>query len=158
MKRAVTLWLVCVFALQFAAPVAAFGLDNDEAAYIGGTESQIQEGSEGSASIGNRKEFVFESNDGQIVIPYDQVNDLEYGQKAGRRVGLAIAVNPLFLLSKHRRHFLTIGWKDEKATQHAAVFELGKSIVRTTITTLESKTGKKVDYQDDDARKSLEGI
>jgi hypothetical protein len=34
------------------------------------------------------------------------------------------------------------------------VFELGKSIIRTTIATLEARTGKKVDYQDDEARKS----
>jgi hypothetical protein len=85
---------------------------------------------------------------------YDQVNDLEYGQKAGRRIGLAIVVNPLLLFSKKRKHFLTIGWKDEQDKQHAAVFELGKSVIRTTLATLEARTGKKVDYQDDEARKS----
>jgi hypothetical protein len=49
---------------------------------------------------------------------------------------------------------LTIGWKDEQDKQHAAVLELGKSVIRTTIATLEARTGKKVDYQDDEARKS----
>jgi hypothetical protein len=34
------------------------------------------------------------------------------------------------------------------------VFELGKEIVRTTIVTLEARTGRKVEYEDDEARKS----
>jgi hypothetical protein len=149
MKRFVALVLVCLFSLSFA---AFGGLGNDQTAYVGGTE-RIEEGIEGVASIENEKEFVFEYKDGQLVIPYDQINDLEYGQRAGRRVGLSIAL-PLALLSKKRRHFLTIGWKDEHATQHAAVFELGKRIIKNTIEVLQAKTGKKIDYQDDDARKS----
>ena len=44
--------------------------------------------------------------------------------------------------------------KDAQDKQHAAVFELGKSVVRTTIATLEARTGKKVEFQDDEARKS----
>jgi hypothetical protein len=152
MKRYVALLLVCLFTLNFAA--FAGGMPNDRAAYVGGTESQIGEGSEGLPSTGNEKEFVFEYEGGQLIIPYDQVNDLEYGQRAARRVGMAFATGGLLALSKKRKHFLTIGWKDEKDKQHAAVFEVGKSIVKDTIVTLEMRTGKKVDYQDNDARKS----
>jgi hypothetical protein len=153
MKKQIAILLACVFALNFP---AFAGVGSDATAYVGGTE-RIDEGTEGSASAENEKEFVFEYKDGQLVIPYDQVNDLEYGQQAGRRVGLSIALSPLALLAKRRRHFLTIGWKDEKNEQHAAVFELGKAIVKPTIETLESKTGKKVDFQDYDARKSMSG-
>jgi hypothetical protein len=153
MKRSLRRLFLSVFSLGV---VALAGVGSDKTSYVGGTESQVQEG-EGAASIGNEKEFVYEYANGQLIIPYDQVTDLEYGQRAGRRVGLAIAVNPLLLLSKKRRHFLTIGWKDQQSKQHAAVFELGKSIIRRTITTLEEKTGKKVEYQDDDARKSGNG-
>jgi hypothetical protein len=151
MKRFIILLLVCVFAFQFSAFAGT-----DATTYVGGTE-KIDEGSEGSASIENEKEFVFEYKDGQLVIPYDKVTDLEYGQQAGRRVGLGIAM-PLTLLAKKRRHYLTIGWKDEKNEQHAAVFQLEKASVKSTIETLESKTGKKVDFQDDDARKSMGGM
>jgi len=31
-----------------------------------------------------------------ITIPYDRIIDLEYGQKAGRRVGTAVATTVLF--------------------------------------------------------------
>jgi hypothetical protein len=130
------------------------GLGSDKTAYVGGTENQLKDGTEGHSSTKDDKNFVFDYKDGNLTIPYEQVDDLEYGQKAGRRIGVAVVVNPLFLFSKKRKHFLTIGWKDAQDKQHAAVFELGKSIVRTTIATLEARTGKKVDYQDDEARKS----
>jgi hypothetical protein len=151
MKRLIAVVLVCLFASE---PLAFAGLGNDKTAYIGGTENQIKDGAEGSSSEKDDKNFVFEYDGGKLLIPYDQVDDLEYGQKAGRRVGLALTISPWLLFSKKRKHFLTIGWKDEQGKQHAAVFELGKSIIRVSIATLEARTGKKVDYQDDEARKS----
>jgi hypothetical protein len=87
--------------------------------------------------------------------------DLEYGQKAGRRVGAAVATTVLLgpiglltLLSKKRNHFLTIGVKDETGKDQVAVLELGKDIVRTTLPVVETRSGKKIEYQDDEARKS----
>jgi hypothetical protein len=156
MKRSISLVLVCLFLVEL---VAFAGLGSDKTAYVGGTENQIKDGAEGTSSARDEKNFTFEYKGGNLAIPYSQVNDLEYGQKAGRRIGLAIAISPWLLFSKKRKHFLTVGWKDEQDKQHAAVFELGKSIIRTTIATLEARTGKKVDYQDDEARKSgLGGI
>jgi hypothetical protein len=151
MKRALGLFLVCVF--TFDCLVFA-GLGSDKTAYIGGTENQIKDGAEGQSSAKDEKNFVFEFKGGKLEIPYDQVDDLEYGQKAGRRLGLALTISPWLLLSHKRKHFLTVGWKDAQDKQHAAVFELGKSIVRTTLVTLEARTGKKIEYQDDEARKS----
>jgi hypothetical protein len=82
------------------------------------------------------------------------VNSLEYGQKAGRRLGLSIARSPLFLLSKKRRHYLTLGFKDSEESQQAAIFELGKEIVRTTLAGLAAQTGLKVEFEDEEARRS----
>jgi hypothetical protein len=122
--------------------------------YVGGTISALKQGAEGKSSTQDEKVFVFESKDGKVTIPYDQINDLEYGQKAGRRLGLALTISPWLLLSKKRKHFLTIGYTDENNKQQAGVFELGKDIVRVTLASLEARTGKKIEYQDDEARKS----
>jgi hypothetical protein len=151
MRRFAAIALVCLFACE---PAAFAGLGADKAEYVGGTENQIKEGTEGKSTAKDDKSFLFQYKGGALKIPYDQVDDLEYGQKAGRRLGVAIMVTPLALFSKKRKHYLTIGWKDEQDKQHAAVLELGKSVIRTTIATLEARTGKKVDYQDDEARKS----
>lgn len=152
MKRSIALATALLFTLTF---VAVAGVANDKAAYQGGTESDIPAGTSGYCTTGNEREFIFAFQNGQLVIPYDQVNDLEYGQDAARRLTFSTAANPFRLFTKKKKHFLTIGWKDEHFQQHAAVFELGKSVVRPTIVTLEARTGKKVDYQDDQARKSL---
>lgn len=154
MKRFVASVLFLLFVCE---PALFAGLGSDKTEYKGGTENQIKEGTEGHSSSKDEKVFVFEYKGGKLTIPYDQVNDLEYGQKAGRRVGVAIAVTPFALLSKKRKHYLTIGWKDEQDKQHAVVLELGKSVVRTTLATLEARTGKKLEYQDDEARKSGAG-
>ena len=151
MKRSTALVLIWILVLDFT---AFAGLGSDKTEYVGGTENQVKEGTEGVSSAKDEKNFVFEYKGGKIEIPYDRVDDLEYGQKAGRRLGLALTISPWLLFSKKRKHFLTVGWKDEQDKQHAAVLELGKSIIRTTIATLEARTGKKVDYQDDEARKS----
>jgi hypothetical protein len=63
----------------------------------------------------------------------------------------------LALFSKKRKHFLTIGYKDENDKQQAVVLELGKDVVRTTLATLEARSGRKIEYQDDEARKAGHG-
>ena len=123
---------------------------------------------EGILDTSNEKELKFEytlNNEKKVYsIPYNQFIDIEYGQKAGRRVGAAIAtavlLSPagLFLLfSKKRKHFVTIGYKDNDGKDQVVVYELGKDIVRTTLPILEARSGKKIEYQDEDAKKASKG-
>ena len=63
-------------------------------------------------------------------------------------------VSPLALFSKKRNHYLTIAYKDAAGKDQSGVFELGKDIVRTSLTILQTRTGKEIEYQDEEARKS----
>ena len=81
--------------------------------YVGGTAS-IPEKTEGELNASDEKALTFSSKKGSLTIPYSQVTSLEYGQKVGRRVGVAIAVTWFALFSKKRKHFLTIGYSDEE--------------------------------------------
>jgi hypothetical protein len=148
--------LICL-ALLLGASFAFAGIGSKEAMYVGGTISSIKEGTEGYTTAKAETVYVFTYKGGHLDIPYDSVESLEYGQKAGRRLGVAIAVTPLALFSKKRKHYLTINWKDENDKQQAAVLELGKDIIRTELATLEAKTGRKIEYQDDEARHSSKG-
>jgi hypothetical protein len=154
MKKTVSSAVLLAFVLQ---TLAWAGLGSNKAMYVGGTLNQIKENSEGKVSTTGSTAFTFESKAGAVSIPYDHVNDLEYGQKAGRRLGLAIAINPLLFFSKKRRHFLTVGYQDSDGKQQAAVFELGKDVVRVTLATLEARTGRKIEYEDEEARNSGRG-
>jgi len=49
---------------------------------------------------------------------------------------------------------LTIGYKDSTDKDQVAVIELGKDIVRATLPIVETRSGKKIEYQDEEARKS----
>jgi hypothetical protein len=82
---------------------------------------------------------------------------LEYGQKVDRRYVTAIVLSPLFLLSKKRAHFLTVGYTDEQGRQQAAVFRVDKNDIRTVLVSLEARTGQRVQHQDDEARKRGKG-
>jgi hypothetical protein len=151
MRRVIAATLGVLFVLS---TTAQGGLNSRKTMYVGGTVTSIKEATEGTSSTSDEKVFLFTFKDGKLEVPYDRVNDLEYGQKAGRRIGMAIMISPWLLFSKKRKHFLTVGFKDENDKQQAAVFELGKDIVRVTLASMEARTGKKIDYQDDEARKS----
>lgn len=154
MKRALCVALVVLFLAEL--PLWG-GLGSHNTMYMGGTVTDLKEKTEGKSSTAGDKTFVFKYKSGQLEIPYAQIDSLEYGQKAGRRVGLAVVVSPFFLFSKKRRHYLTVGWTDDQKKQHAAVFELGKDVIKPTLQTLETKSGKKVEYEDEQARKSGTG-
>lgn len=152
--RAVSGALALMF---FAEATLLAGIGSKSTMYVGGTLGSIPQQTEGTSSTGDEKVFLFTYKGGKLEIPYDRVNALEYGQKAGRRLGLAIAVSPLALFSKKRKHFLTINYKDESDKQQAVVLELGKGVVRVTLAALEARTGSKIEYQDEEARKSSRG-
>lgn len=149
-KRVLAIVLILVFGGE---TVAWAGLGSKKTMYVGGTIPSLTQGIEGTSSAQDEKVFVFEYKGGKLSLPYDRINDLEYGQKAGRRLGLAVVVSPLFLFSKKKKHFLTLGYTDDDDKQQAGVFELGKDVVRVTLASLEARTGRKIDYQDEEARK-----
>jgi hypothetical protein len=169
MKRLISIVLI----LSLIAPLALAGLNSKKAAYQGGTTKDkdfagAKDAVEGMLVTSDEKLLKFEyklNKENKVYsIPYDRFIDIEYGQKAGRRVGASIAtallISPigLFLLfSKKRKHFVTIGYKNEEGKEQVAVFELGKDIVRTTLPVLEARSGKKIEYQDEEARKASKG-
>jgi hypothetical protein len=127
------------------------------AEYVGGTISQIPDGCSGTVTAVDEQYFVFYSKKASWRVPYDKTNLLEYGQKVDRRYIAAVLLSPLFLLAKKRSHFLTVGYADEENRQQAMVFRVGKDDIRMMLVSLEARTGRKVEFQDDDARKAGKG-
>ena len=133
------------------------GGNGGHAEYVGGTISQIPEGCSGTVTAVDEQYFVFYSNKASWRVPYDKINLLEYGQKVDRRYFAAVLISPLFLLAKKRTHFLTVGYSDEDNRQQAMVFRVGKDDIRMMLVSLEARTGRRVEFQDDDARKGGKG-
>ncbi len=146
--------LLVLFFLAAAARAEASGA---EAAYIGGTLEQIRPGAEGRASTTDSESFVFSVKQLTIRIPYERINLIEYGMQVDRRLVEAILISPLMILSKKRKHFLTIGFEAEDGRQQAMLLRVDKSHIRAILVSLEARTGRKVTYQDEEARKAGKG-
>ncbi len=127
------------------------------ARYIGGTVAELSAKADGRIDTTGVEGLLFRSKQTTIRIPYDKVNTLEYGQRVNRRFVEAVVISPLLLLSKRRKHYLTIGYIDEQGRQQAMVFQVDKSDVRAVLVSLEVKSGRRVEYQDDEARKAGKG-
>jgi hypothetical protein len=146
--------LAAAFMLMTFVVVGVLAVDGDKALYVGGTVSGVSEKAEGTLSTKSESAVSFDAGKkGSVTIPYSTITDIEYGQKAGRRVAVAVLVSPLALFSKKRNHYLTITYRDASEKEQAGVFELGKDIVRTTLKILEVRTGKEITFQDEEACK-----
>ena len=66
----------------------------------------------------------------------------------------AVLISPVLLLSKSRKHFVTVGYTDNEGRQQALVFRVSKGDIRMVLASLEARTGRRVEYQDDNARKN----
>jgi hypothetical protein len=155
MRRIVATVLIACFAVQ---SLAAVGGKN--AQYVGGTLA-MKEKAEGKLDTSHETLLVFRAEDAAPVeIPYAAITELEYGQKVGRRVGAALGtavINPVglvMLFSKKRKHFLSISYMDSTGKEQAGVFELGKDTIRQMLKVIETRSGKEIQYQDDEAKKS----
>lgn len=127
------------------------------AEYVGGTITQIPAGCRGIVQAGDEQFFVFYSGKASWRVPYEKINLVEYGEKVDRRYIAAVLLSPLFLLAKKKEHFLTVGYSDDDDHQQAMIFKVGKDDIRAMLVSLEARTGRKVEFQDDDARKSGKG-
>jgi hypothetical protein len=152
-----TLIRLAVPGLLTCVVLAAGGNNSSQAQYVGGTISQIPTGCGGRVQAVDDEYFVFSSKNARWRVPYDKINLIEYGQKVDRRYIAAVLISPLFLLAKKRQHFLTVGYSDDKNRQQAMVFKVSKDDIRTVLVILEARTGRKVEFQDDDARKGGKG-
>jgi hypothetical protein len=132
-------------------------LAQSRAEYVGGTASTLASGNTGSIDASDQRYLAFYTKRGQVRVSYDRVNLLEYGQKVDRRLLAAAVISPMFLLSKSRKHFLTIGYMDEDGRQQALVFRVDKGSIRSALVSLEARTGLKIQYQDEEARKAGKG-
>ena len=151
-----TVAMVVITAVLLASEVA-LAVDSDGAQYLGGT-MPIVEKSEGRLVTTSETALTFtpkKRGETSVEVPYASMTELEYGQKAGRRVAVAVMVSPLALFSKKRNHYLTITYTDAAGKEQTGVFELGKGIVRTTLKIVEVRSGKDIQYQDEEAKKSV---
>lgn len=125
--------------------------------YIGGTLAEVTDRADARMDTADAAQLVVQFKKLALTVPFDRINQLEYGQKVDRRYLSAVLVSPIFLLAKTRKHFLTVGYEDSEGRQQAMIFRVEKSDVRALLVSLEARTGRKVTFQDEEARKAGKG-
>jgi len=125
--------------------------------YVGGTVAGIPMKSDAILEVSGGDAMRLTVRANSVQISYKDVNTLEYGMRVSRRYVEAIFVSPVFLIAKRKTHFLTIGYSDSEGKQQALVLKVGKEEIRVLLVTLEARTGRAVEYQDEEARKAGKG-
>lgn len=128
----------------------------DDVMYVGGTAG-VPEATQGKLDMSGEDRMEFASEKGGFTVPYGTVTSIEYGQKAGRRVGVALTLTVWALFSKKRKHYLTIGFKDGAGQPQGVVLELSKGKPKSVIAILEARSGRKCEYESEEARKHVHG-
>lgn len=149
-----------LIALLLCAALASppmYGVDKKKAKFMGGT-SDLKQGAVGRIHYGADAVVFDFRKKGTLTIPFAAVTHLEYGQRASRRVGqtigLALLVGPFalpLLLTKRRRHYLSVAWTEDGADR-AAVLELGKAATRPVTQAMAMASGVELQFQDEKAR------
>jgi hypothetical protein len=149
--------LLVIMGSDVLPPLLLAGDSGSRAEYIGGTVAALPSKSEGKLNTTDENVFLFRAKRVSVRIPYTKINTIEYGQRVNRRYAEAVLISPILLLSKKRRHFLTVDYTDDDGHQQAMVFQVPKSEIRTLLVSLEAKTGRRVEFQDEEARKAGKG-
>lgn len=146
--------VVFTIIIAISTSVAISAVGGDKGQYMGGTIVTLKEKAEAKFDTTSEKALSFDAaKNGRVTITYASIKELEYGQKAGRRVNAAILISPLFLFGKSRHHYLTITYTDDAGTDQVGVFELGKNLFRPLMKIIEVRSGKTITMQDTDACK-----
>jgi hypothetical protein len=144
-------------AAGLVSPAVFAAVRGKEVMYVGGTVSGLPEATEGQLDTSDSKALRFFSPKGNFEILYENITSIEYGQKAGRRLGVALTITVWALFSKKRKHFLTLGYKDEEDKPQGVVLELPKGTPKSVITIVEARSGRKCEYESEEARKHVHG-
>jgi hypothetical protein len=142
------------FALALTITAAEPGV---KAQFIGGTLAGVSAKSSLHIDLTGTEALRLWAAKTEFTVAYAKINTIEYGQNVSRRYAAAILISPLLLLSKTRKHFVTLGYTDAEGQQQALVFRVDKGDIRSILAGLEARTGRRVEYQDDEARKGGKG-
>jgi hypothetical protein len=122
--------------------------------YVGGTVAGTPNKSEARIDVSQEDAIRLTIRNHPWVIPYGNINAIEYGLRISRHYAEAVLISPIFLFDKKKTHFLTLEFTDADRNQQAVVLQVSKAEIRPLLVSLEARTGRRVEYQDEEARKA----
>jgi hypothetical protein len=144
------LLIVVLFVAELAVAAEA-----DKTVYLGGTVN-LQTGKESILDVSDQSVVRF----ADWQIPYNKITAIGYGKRARHNwdyrgaalLGLSGFVPPLLI--KSRDHYLTVAYTDEEGKPQVAFFKVGKKSITTVFEALETRSGKKIQYVNEEPGKN----
>jgi len=124
---------------------------------VGGTPAEFPVKGNVRIDLSDSQTLLLCAGKRELRVSYQKVNTLEYGQTVSRRYAAAVLISPVLLLSKARKHFVTLGFVDAEGKQQALVLRVSKGDIRSVLAGLEARTGRRIEFLDDEARKAGKG-
>lgn len=149
----IRIWQLLVGGLSLALAVSA-AEPGFKVEFMGGTLAELKAKSNARLDLTSGDAILFRCSGQTLSIAYPKIDTLEYGQHVSRRYAAAVFLSPVLLLSKSRQHYVTIGYMDAEGKHQALVFQIGKNDIRSALASLEARSGRRVEFQDEEARKA----
>ncbi|HUK91542.1 MAG TPA: hypothetical protein VLZ81_14160 [Blastocatellia bacterium] len=115
----------------------------------GKKEAKPVEGTLGFDANTKVARFMAKGNNQLFEIPYGLITSMLYERTSKPRYAEAILLSPLFLLTRSKKHFLTIQYKGPDGQGQFALIRLDKKNCQTALATAEAQTGIKVERSEE---------
>lgn len=139
---------VCLFSLFAAEPK----FDKAEYLKAGTAKDKKGETIKGALAFDSvKKTMSLARADGSVAvsIPYDSIKSLLYERSSKPRYAEGILLAWPLLLTKSKKHYLTVQYTDATGQGQFAIFHLDKSNYQVILATAEAQTGKKVERSEE---------
>jgi hypothetical protein len=78
-------------------------------------------------------------------INYDAVHAMQHEKTSQPRYVAAVAISPAFLLTRSKKHYLTIEYNDPAGEAHSVIVRLNKKHARAAVATATAQTSKSME-------------
>ena len=131
--------LVALLTLSLAAPALASPVEGSDVMYMGGSVSNVKEGTVGLLDLTAAQELVFEHGDRRVAIPYASIQRFQYSQRLARRLGVAATIAVVLVKHRQRRHVIELYFLDANGVNQVAMFELSKDRAAPVVAVLNAR-------------------
>ncbi len=96
---------------------------------------------------GNSKkvEFLNPTGTPAFSINYDAIRSMQYERTGQPRYLAAVVISPAFLLTRAKKHYLTIDYNDQSGEAHSVIVRLNKRNAQNAVATATAQTSKSVE-------------
>jgi hypothetical protein len=90
-------------------------------------------------------EFLNPKGTPAFSINHDAIRSMQYERTGQPRYLAAVVISPAFLLTRTKKHYLTIEYNDQSGEAHSVIVRLNKRNARKAVTTATAQTSKSVE-------------